>query len=423
MNKLELLRQELRTLIANMRAIIEKSEVEKRKLTDDEEKIYTAKEVELENLKRSIEREERLIKEEEDLKKTEPPVVGSRGVENTNIEVGKDRIEDKPFRNLGEFVETVFSSPNTPQLRNYQSNIGKVGGFLIPTEFLDTIMKFSPEENIIRTKAKIFSADPAHPDAAIEIPVLTQGGKGVYAGVQTYWTGEGRPAEKSGAEFENISLKPHELTGLTSLTNKALRNASQLSSFVEDMFRMAINGAEDMAFIAGDGIAKPLGLISPKNTGAILVKRNTAGKITYEDIIAMKSKMITTSWGSCFFNASLSALPQLEDLKDSSGNRIYSQILNPKESGYVGMLSGIPLKLTGKVNTLGNVGDLSLVDPNYYLIKDGVAPMIAYSEHVEFVNGKTLVKIVKSVDGQLWNREPLTLEDGKTQVSPVIILK
>ena len=423
MNKLQKLLQQKQDLVTKMRSMLDKATDEKRNLSDEECTNYDVMQKELDGLNTSIERERKLAEEERALQTVETPVVGSKGSDETIIKGVEDRAEDKPFRSLGEFVETVFTKPGAPELRNYQSNIGKVGGFLIPTEFLPTILQFSPEENIIRAKARIFGSNPSYPDAELEIPVLTQGGKGIFGGVQTYWNGEGRPVDKSGAEFENITLRPQEMTGLTSITNKALRNASMLSGFIEDMFRGAINNAEDMAFLTGDGVAKPLGLISPVNKGAILVKRAVSSKIVYEDIIAMKTKMIPSSWGSCFFVASLSALPQLEDMKDSSGNRIYSQILNPKESGFIGTLSGIPVKLTGKVNTLGSVGDLSLVDAGYYLIKDGISPMIAYSEHVEFVNGKTLIKIVKSVDGQLWNREPLTLEDGSTKVSPVVILK
>ena len=421
MNELQKLLQRKKELVAEIRAMLDKANSEKRNLTEDEDKIYLQKEEDLRNLNLRIERERKLVEEERDLETVEPPQVGSRGTDN--IEVGKDRAEDKPFRSLGHFVETTFNNPHAPNLRNYQSNIGETGGFLIPKEFLSNILQFQPEENIVRSRAQIISADPAHPDAAVEVPVLKQGDEGVYGGVETYWNGEGRPVAKSGAGFEFISLQPNELSGITRVTNKLLRNASSVSGFIENMFRMALNGAEDRAFLSGDGIAKPLGLISPNNKGAILVKRTTSNDIKYEDVVELLSKMIPTSRNSCFFLASQSAFSKLKDLKDSAGNRIFSQILHPSQQGFTGTLDGIPLLLTGKVSTLGNTGDLSLVDAGYYLLKDGISPMIAYSEHVEFEQNRTLIKIVKSVDGQMWNREPLTLEDGSTKVSGVVILK
>ena len=72
---------------------------------------------------------------------------------------------------------------------------------------------------------------------------------------------------------------------------------------------------------------------------------------------------------------------------------------------------------------LGSEGDLCLCDFSYYLIKDGSGPYVAASEHVYFKNNKTVIKAFWNVDGQAWMKEPLTLEDGSTQVSPFVFLK
>jgi HK97 family phage major capsid protein len=63
------------------------------------------------------------------------------------------------------------------------------------------------------------------------------------------------------------------------------------------------------------------------------------------------------------------------------------------------------------------------MDFSYYLVRNGAGPFIAASEHVYFLNNKTVVKAFGSIDGQPWLKEPLTLDDGATQVSPFVILK
>jgi len=119
--------------------------------------------------------------------------------------------------------------------------------------------------------------------------------------------------------------------------------------------------------------------------------------------------------------ASQSAYTDIKDMKDASSNRIYQDANLVK--GQPANLDGIPLKWTGRCPTLGNKGDLMLVQLENYLIKDGSGPFVAASEHVEFKANKTVIKIVWNVDGQTWNVEPLTLEDGSTQVSPFVVLQ
>jgi hypothetical protein len=70
---------------------------------------------------------------------------------------------------------------------------------------------------------------------------------------------------------------------------------------------------------------------------------------------------------------------------------------------------------------LGTLGDVLLLVPTYYLIKDGVATTVAASEHVLFKQNKTVVKAFKSVDGGPWLDGPIAQEDGQTY-SPFVAL-
>jgi HK97 family phage major capsid protein len=62
-----------------------------------------------------------------------------------------------------------------------------------------------------------------------------------------------------------------------------------------------------------------------------------------------------------------------------------------------------------------------LADWSYYLIKDGSGPFVAASEHVYFLNNKTVIKIFWNVDGTPWLNAPFTEENGY-QVSPFVAL-
>jgi len=64
-----------------------------------------------------------------------------------------------------------------------------------------------------------------------------------------------------------------------------------------------------------------------------------------------------------------------------------------------------------------------LADFSYYLIKNGSGPFILASEHKYFTENKTVVKAFYNVDGSPWLRNPITLRDGVTEVSPFVVLE
>jgi HK97 family phage major capsid protein len=113
-------------------------------------------------------------------------------------------------------------------------------------------------------------------------------------------------------------------------------------------------------------------------------------------------------------------MPEISTMTDGNGRYIF--INGDASKGIPATLSGYPLKYTCKTPVLGTMGDLMLVDLRYYLVKDGSGPFVAASEHVHFVNNKTVIKCFWNVDGKGWLASPLTLEDGVTKVSPFVVL-
>ena len=130
--------------------------------------------------------------------------------------------------------------------------------------------------------------------------------------------------------------------------------------------------------------------------------------------------MMPESWGRARWVAHVSTLPQVVAMADANGNSIY--ITGDVTKGISASLLGMPIRWTGKTYALGTQGDFALVDFSYYLVKQGSGPFIAASEHVYFKTNKTVVKAFANYDGQCWMSAALTLDDGSTQVSPVVVL-
>lgn len=387
------------------RALSAAAEKENRNLNDEENTKYTDLMKEVDSL---TARAQRLEDEEKRGMQFAPPA----DVNNKN-----QRNEQK---DLGEFLQTVRFNPGDSGLvqreqRDMNMGQGEAGGFMVPTQIETKLRSIELPDAIFRPRATVVPAGDA-PDASYEFPALDQSGaRGVYSGIQVQWIGEGADKPETEARLRHVKLEPKEVAGHIVITDKLLRNAPAVGALCEKLFRGAINSSEEERFISGNGVASPLGIIG--HPAAVQVQRANANQIGYIDLVNMFSRTM----GSRFaWLASKTALPQLMTMTDNAGHLIWQP--NARE-GTPGTLLGYPVMLSDQVPTLGNEGDLTLVDLTYYLIKDGFGIAIAMSPHVYFNQNKTVIKAFWNVDGQPWLNTPLLLRDGVTTVSPFVVLQ
>lgn len=447
---LQELRQKHAGLCDQQQAIINKALEEKRAMTDEEQKQFNDLQAQIDGLAATIRAAEAVEARAKELEKPveQPwrPNANPSAFIPGDYSMNNKKLDDGGFKSLGEFVHAVrFGDPkgrlaNLPTGQGQGGGIevpdafkaqimpwkfkaewrmdeGASGGFAVPTQFRNDMLMIQPEAAIVRSRATVIPAgDP--PDSMITISAFNQGAKGVFGGVEIYWIGEGEEIPETGAGLKEVSLQPQEVAGHTVVTDKLLRNWQAASSFIATLLRGAIVAGEDMAFLRGNGVAKPIGILN--GVGTIAVNRTIAGQIGYDDVINMLAVLLPESKERAMWIANQSALPQIAKLKDNAGNYIF--IKGDATRGIPDTLMGIPIRFTGKTPALGQKGDLILVDFTYYLIKDGSGPFIAASEHVYFKQNKTVIKVFWNVDGKGWVNEPLTLEDGVTQVSPYVVL-
>lgn len=332
------------------------------------------------------------------------------------------------FREFGDFLQTVRWNPGDSALktrevaknaegRALQMGNGPLGGFIVPEQFSNNILMVSEQQALFRPRAQVIPAgDP--PDAPITIPALDQSGaRGVYSGVVVQWIAEGEQKPETEPRFREIKLEPQEVAAHTIVTDKLLRNSAAAGALVASLLRKAIIAAEEDAFYTGDGAGKPLGIIG--HPACINVPRAGANQIGYADIVAMYAA--AKFGGRMVWIASQTCLPQLMTMVAAATNNLVWQP-NARE-GAPGTLLGIPVLLNDQSPTLGNLGDLALVDLDYYLIKNGSGIAIAMSEHPRFTRNQTIIKAFWNVDGQPWLNTPLLQRDGVSQVSPFVVLQ
>ena len=334
----------------------------------------------------------------------------------------------REFSSLGEFMHAVRFNPSDSRLEFTENPIagesrmddGPSGGFAIPTQFREGLLTIKPAAPLVRARANVIPAG-SPPDASVTMAALDQRGTdpdALYGGVEVQWIGEGDEKPDAGnPKLREITLTPHEVAGTMTVTDKLLRNWAASDGILRNQLRAAQTAAEDRAFLIGNGVKKPLGgLVS---AARCLVNRAQAGKIVYADVLAMTSRLLMREGEvSPIWIASQGTIPQLATLKDEDGRYIWKP---DARDGFAGTLMGYPLRISNRVSNLGGIGDLSLCDWSYYLIKDGSGPFIAASEHVLFKQNKTVIKIFWNVDGAPWLTAPITEENG-WEVSPFVVL-
>lgn len=426
---LQQLREKRAQLVEDMESILASAEEEGRlELNEEEAELYAEAEQKLEQIKAAISRKEGLQSEKSKLEEPEPAATKGQGADAPvpGPEAKKD------FDTVGEFIGAVVKhyrgGKDDPRLTWQDNEIGaatqemgtgSAGGFMVPNQFRDTLLKIDPQGSIIESRSNVIAAgDP--PDAAITMPALDQSGStdNVYGGVSVEWIGEGDTKPETDADIREVSLQPHEIAAHVPFTDKLMRNAPAFTQQVETLMRQALIAAREQAFFSGDGVAKPLGML---NAGATYAQsRDTNNEVNYVDLANMVSRLHMDG-GQPYWLITQAAMTQILQLADPNGNYVWQP--NAVEGSPMSLF-GFPVFWHQRSPTLGNEGDVMLCNTNpYYMVKDGSGPFVSMGFiNDDFTKNRTRIKVFHNVDAKPWLTEPFTQEGG-FEVSPFVKLQ
>jgi HK97 family phage major capsid protein len=307
---------------------------------------------------------------------------------------------------------------------------GVTGGYTVPPEFYQALMTVVAENTFIRPRAFVMPMA----GATLQIPSLdittvqSAGVSPFFGGVQMYWTAEAQTRTETEPQFKQLELKAWELSGYSVSSNVLLQDSViGLEKFLMTLFGKAIAWFEEYAFLQGNGVGKPQGILT---AGATIAggghsgntQRDTANSVLFDDIAWMWSKLLPSSWGSAVWAFSPSVVPQLLQLKDGANRAIFISIDQGITKSPNWSLLGRPAFPTEKLPALGTKGDIILIDPALYVVGDRMSVEVAASEHVNFLKNQMTWRVVERVDGQPWLEKAVTLQDATTTVSPFVIL-
>jgi HK97 family phage major capsid protein len=310
---------------------------------------------------------------------------------------------------------------HTGQKVALSTQTGTQGGYTVPTEFHNRLMALVTEMAIVRPRATLVPMA----GRTVQVPILdvttapTAGDTAFLGGVVARWTEEAATLNETEPTFKQVDLTNYELSGYSKLSNTLLQDSAVgLEAFLFQLFSRAIAWYEDYAFLRGNGVAKPLGVLPW--AGLIAVTRSGASAFALADMANMFGRLLPGySPASACWVMHPTVVPKVLQIASTAaaGQNLF---LNNAQDRPRMQLLGLDIHVSEKLPGLNTLGDVLLCDFQHYLIGDRMQVEIAFSEHVAFLSNQGIWRFVSRVAGQPWLRDKVTLQDATNTLSPFV---
>lgn len=331
-----------------------------------------------------------------------------------------DHAEVKSF---GDFLIAVKRG-NVKRLSSVYRSIkdmaegeGQRGGFLVPQDYANTLLRVTPEENPVLSRVRrvpVSVESGKYP--ALDMfaaPTAGSGNVATAGGLTAATTAEGGALTETQAAFEEISWNVNKIGGYVEVTNELIADSPiSIEALLGDLFRIAINAKLERHILRGSGAGEPLGVLN----SAVAVASTTATDNVFAeaDALAMLARFKPLGGGPVWI-MHRSVIPDLGAFSDTT-----SAMVN-WPSGVSMNLLGYPIVFSEHMPQ-ANGDDVLLADLGAYLLFERQGLQIAYSEHAAFTSDKGTWKFTYRCDGKPWLRSAITLADptGSYTVSPFV---
>jgi HK97 family phage major capsid protein len=224
-----------------------------------------------------------------------------------------------------------------------------------------------------------------------------------------------------------VTLQAAKLAARCDVPNELLSDSAiSFAAFIEQVLPQAIAWFEDTAFLTGNGVGQPLGVLnSPALVSVAKETNQTADTIVWENIVKMYARMLPTSLNAAVWVANIDTFPQLATMSLAIGTGGSAIWLNNGQVGPPMTILGRPVIFTEKVPTLGGAGsgkDISFIDFSYYLIGDRMQMRAEASVHAQFTTDQTVFRVIERVDGRGWIQSAITPQNGTNTLSPFVTI-
>lgn len=425
MNLKEILKQKLDSQAAIVKGAIDSA----RAMTEEEQKLYDDLEVEIKNLEKTIEAEDKL-KEREKLNKTP--------VNEPIYAKPKDPNEKKWNGGMGEFIQAVAKASSPGGIMDnrliYQNSasglnesVSSEGGFMLENDFIQDMFDVMMSESQVANRIRMIPIGAnTNRLRTLGIDETSRANGSRWGGVQAYWIAEAETVTKSKPKFREIDMALQKLLALCYVTDDLLQDATALEAIVKQAYADEMSFKIDDAIINGSGVGMPIGVL---NSDALVTvakeKDQVAGTIKYENILKMWSSVPARLRANVVWYINQEIEPQLYTMAlniGTGGAPVFLPSGGASSSQYSTLLNR-PIIPIEQCSPLGKKGDIILTDPTQYIGIDKKAPTADVSIHVRFLYDEQVFRFIYKFNGAPYRNKPITPYKGANALSPFVTLE
>jgi len=349
----------------------------------------------------------------------------------------RERAEDDPSRGFTsprEFITEVMRAGATGQVSDrlrpcmaagsdeHHTQADPYGGFLVPETFSPNLIAPSTEDasSILTRVFRIPMASPS-----VSLPALDafdQSTGSVSGGVVVTRHTETAEEQLTRAKGSQVRLTASTLMAASAATEELISDSAiSFAAFIAQVFTREIDNTHLREFIEGSGVSEPTGVLNaqslvtvPKESG------QAADTIVYENVTNMISRQ--TGLSNAIWMANFDTIPQLAALSQVVGTGGSPIFVQDATGTFPGFLFGRPLILTKYAKTLGDKGDIMLIDWSQYLYGIRQTQQTASSVHVRWLHNEQVFRLTIRDAGVPGWKDALTPPNSTKKLSPFVTL-
>ena len=183
------------------------------------------------------------------------------------------------------------------------------------------------------------------------------------------WIDEGEEIPESDTTFGQTMLSAYKLGTMIKISNELLNDSAfDLATYIARRFGVRMGNAEERAFITGDGVGKPLGLLAETGGAKVGVTAAQKDAVTFDEIFKLYYALKAPYRKKAQFLCNEALVLQLMTIKDNNGNYIWKPGL---EIGKPDTLLNRPLKTSAFMPEIkGGSKVMAFGDYSYYWVAD-----------------------------------------------------
>ena len=269
------------------------------------------------------------------------------------------------------------------------------GGYLVPEEFENQIVRGIDETNIIRSIAKVITT--AHDR---KIPVA------VGHSVAT-WTEENAAFTESNPSFGQKQIDAFKLTDLIRVSTELLQDSAfNVEDYIIREFSYAFGVAEEQAFCVGMGTNQPTGIFT-ENGGEVGFTTSSATVITIDDVISLIYSLKAPYRKNAVFLMNDATVGLIRKLKDGNGAYLWQPSV---QAGQPDKILGFDVYTTPFAPAIaGGALPIAFGDFQNYWIGDRGGKTVQRLNELYATNGQVGYVATERVDGKVILPEAIKL--------------